>query len=53
MPYKLPKQRYKSCANALRPGPQPAARQSWAELRLVLASEIAGLDQSVVLSTAN
>ena len=35
------------------PGPQPAARQSWAELGLVFASEIAVLDQSVMLSTAN
>src|SRR2546430_11315789 len=40
------RQRYHSCANVLRPRPQLAARQSWAELIVVLAFKIAGLDKA-------
>ena len=37
----IARQRYQSCANVLRPRLQLAARQSWAELIVGLASKIA------------
>jgi hypothetical protein len=38
------RQRCHSCANVLRPRPQLAARQSWAELIVDRAFKIAGLE---------